>query len=105
MRTSLILRVVATSWVAVIANASSGLFLTPYILHHLGDEAFGVWILVVNLAGYGFLTDVGVRASIVRYVSRHKELGDQGSINEVVATGFYYYLGVCALVILATYFS
>ena len=44
-------------------------------------------------------------ASILRYVSRYRAIGDQVKVNEVAATGFYYYLGACALVILATYLS
>ncbi len=105
MRISLVLRAVATSWVAVIANASVGIFLTPYVLHRLGDEAFGVWVLTSNLVGYYGILDAGVRSAILRYVSKHKELNDQKSVNEVVASAFYYYLGACLLVILATHLS
>src|ERR1051325_3797763 len=105
MRISLVLRAVATSWVAVIANASVGIFLTPYVLHRLGDEAFGVWVLTTNLVGYYGILDAGVRSAILRYVSKHKELNDQQSVNEVVASAFYYYLGACLLVILATHLS
>ena len=103
MRSSLILRAVTTSWVAVLANAAVGLLLTPYVLHHIGDEAFGLWVLVVTLVGYYGFLDGGVRSSILRYTSRSRALGDQESGKEVVATAFYYYLCVCALVILATY--
>lgn len=105
MRSSLILRAVTTSWVAVLANAAVGLLLTPYVLHHIGDEAFGLWVLVVTLAGYYGFLDAGVRSSILRYTSRYRTLGDHQSAKEVVATAFYYYLGACALVILATYLS
>ena len=105
MRSSLILRAVTTSWVAVLANAAVGFLLTPYVLHHLGDEAFGLWVLVVSLVGYYGLFDGGVRSSILRYTSRYRALGDQQSAKEIVATAFYYYLGACALVILATYLS
>ncbi len=69
MRISLVLRAVATSWVAVIANAAVGFLLTPYVLHRLGDEAFGVWVLITNLVGYYGLVDAGVRSAILRYVS------------------------------------
>jgi len=100
MRFSLILRAVTTSWVAVLANAAAGLLLTPYVLHHIGDEAFGLWVLVVTLVGYYGVLDGGVRSSILRYTSRYRALGDQESVKEVVATAFYYYLGACALVIL-----
>src|SRR5204863_82953 len=79
MRISLVLRAVATSWVAVIANASVGIFLTPYVLHRLGDEAFGVWVLTTNLVGYYGILDAGVRSAILRYVSKHKELNDEKS--------------------------
>src|SRR5436305_13256702 len=92
MRLSLVLRAVATSWVAVIANACVGIFLTPYVLHRLGDEAFGVWILTTNLVGYYGILDAGVRSAIIRYVSRHKELNEPDRVNEVVASAFYYYL-------------
>src|SRR2546430_1751280 len=105
MRLSLVLRAVATSWVAVIANACVGIFLTPYVLHRLGDEAFGVWVLTTNLVGYYGLLDAGVRSAIVRYVSKHRELDQQDSVNEVVTSAFYYYLGACCLVILATHIS
>src|SRR2546426_4226780 len=88
MRFSLILRAVATSWVAILANAAVGFLLTPYVLHHLGDEAFGLWVLVVTVVGYYGLFDAGVRSSVLRYASRHRALGDQQRANEAVATAF-----------------
>ena len=105
MRISLILRAVITSWIAVIANAAVGFLLTPYVLHHLGDEAYGLWVLTVNCVGYYGLLDLGLRSSVLRYVSRHQELGRREGINEVVATEFYYYLAACLLIIVATYSS
>ena len=105
MRFSLILKAVTASWAAVIANAAVGIFLTPYILHHLGDDAFGVWVLTTNLVGYYGFFDMGVRASILRYVSRYKALGDLERVNEVMASAFYYYLLGCVLIILVGFFS
>ena len=58
MRISLVLRAVATSWVAVIANASVGIFLTPYVLHRLGDAVVEVRDHRTSLA-----THVAVRAT------------------------------------------
>ena len=105
MRSSLILRAVTTSWIAVTANAAVGFLLTPYVLHHLGDEAYGLWILTVNCVGYYGLLDIGVRSSILRYVSRHQALGNRNSVNEVVATAFYYYLAACVVILVATFAS
>ena len=41
-----IVRNVGSSWFALGLNILVGLFLSPYILHHLGDEAFGLWVLI-----------------------------------------------------------
>lgn len=105
MHRSLVVRAVTTSWIAVIANAAVGFFLTPYVLHHLGDEAYGLWILTVTCVGYYGLLDVGVRSSILRYVSRNQALGNRESVNEVFATAFYYYLLACALILVAAFVS
>lgn len=105
MQKSLVLRAVTTSWIAVTANAAVGFFLTPYVLHHLGDEAYGLWILTVTCVGYYGLLDIGVRSSILRYVSRNQALGNRESVNEVIATAFYYYLLACVIILIAAFVS
>ena len=39
-----ILKNVGSSWFALGLNIVVGIFLSPYILHRLGDDAFGLWI-------------------------------------------------------------
>jgi O-antigen/teichoic acid export membrane protein len=103
MRVSTILRAVATSWIAVFANAVAGFFLTPLILHHLGDESFGLWILVVTVTGYYGFFDIGVCSAVVRHVSLKHAVGDKEGLNKVVATAFYFYIGVCLVVVALTF--
>ena len=43
---------VVASWASLFTHLAVGLLLSPYILHRLGDEAFGVWVLVFSLTGY-----------------------------------------------------
>ncbi len=66
-----ILRNVGSSWFALGVNVLVGIFLSPYILHRLGDEAFGLWILIFSATGYYGLFDLGIRSSIVRYVAKY----------------------------------
>ncbi len=102
MKFSTILRAVASSWLAVLANAIVGFLLTPYVLHHLGDVEFGLYTLVTTLTGYYGLFDLGVRSAILRFVSRALALNDHGEINRVICSAFYFYWGICLLAILAT---
>src|SRR5882762_7953282 len=61
------LKNVASSWAGLAVNVAVGFFLSPFILHHLGDEAFGLWVLIFSLTGYYGLFDFGIRSSLIRY--------------------------------------
>jgi O-antigen/teichoic acid export membrane protein len=99
MRLSLILRSVTATWAAVIVSAASSFFLTPYILRRLGDEAYGLWVLVVALSDYYLFLQIGVRSAIVRYVSRNHALSDRDAVNRVVVTSFYFFAAIFVFVI------
>jgi O-antigen/teichoic acid export membrane protein len=79
-------------------SAITNIFLTPFILHHLGDEAYGLWVLIVSLSDYYLFLQVGVRSSTVRYVSRSLALQDYDGVSRIVSTGFYYALAAFAFV-------
>jgi O-antigen/teichoic acid export membrane protein len=66
-----ILRNVGSSWFALGVNVMVGIFLSPYIIHHLGDDAFGLWVIIFSVTGYYGLFDLGIRSSIVRYVAKY----------------------------------
>src|SRR5260370_19642730 len=91
MRIPIVLRAVTTSWLVVFANGAVGLLLTPFVLHHLGDEAFGLWVLVVTLAGYYGLFDLGVGSAVLRYVAHRRALGPKHGVNEVRGPALCFY--------------
>ena len=70
-----VLKNVGSSWSSLGANILVGVFLSPYIVHRLGDEAYGVWVLIFSLTGYYGLFDLGIRSSIVRYVAKYSATG------------------------------
>ena len=102
-RLLIFLRAAATGWITVVANCTVLFFLTPYVLHRLGDEAFGLWVLITTVVGYTGHFDIGIRASLVRYVSRGNALGDKGAANDVIATAFYCFNAIGVLIILVTF--
>ena len=103
-----ILRNVGSSWFALGVNVLVGIFLSPYILHHLGDEAFGLWVLIFSVTGYYGLFDLGIRSSIVRYIAKYSATDDRGELNRLVNTAMFTYAiigGVAMLITLvATYY-
>ena len=59
--------------------------LTPVILHAVGPVAYGLWALVTSLVSYGFLLDLGVSATLTKYVAEHVARGASETAREYVA--------------------
>ena len=70
-----IIKNVGSSWFALGLNVLVGIFLSPFILHRLGDAAFGLWVLIFSITGYYGIFDFGIRSLIVRYVSKYTATG------------------------------
>ena len=98
-----ILRNVGSSWFALGVNVLVGVFLSPFILHRLGDTAFGLWILIFSATGYYGLFDLGIRASIIRYVAKYAATDDKDELNRLINSALFSYtaIGVMAMAITA----
>jgi O-antigen/teichoic acid export membrane protein len=94
------LKNVASSWSGLAVNIAVGFFLSPYILHHLGDDAFGLWVLIFSLTGYYGLFDFGIRSSLVRYVSKFQATNDKDQLSRLINTSLFSY-GCLGLVLMA----
>src|SRR5215471_12017712 len=92
-----ILKNVGSSWFALGVNVLVGIFLSPYILHRLGDNAFGLWILIFSATGYYGLFDLGIRSSIVRYVAKYSATGESEPLNRLVNTAMFSYSAIGAV--------
>jgi O-antigen/teichoic acid export membrane protein len=92
-------RNVLTNWLAYLASGVVSFFLSPFIVHHLGNSAYGVWVLLVSLTGYlGFL-DLGIRSAVTRYVAKFHSEGvhDQSSYTISSACGLFVSAGFLAM--------
>jgi len=98
-----ILKNVGSSWSALAVNVMVGIFLSPFILHHLGDAAFGIWVLIFSVTGYYGLFDLGIRSSVIRYVSKYTATNDRQKLTQFVNTALFSYtcIGAASMVITA----
>jgi O-antigen/teichoic acid export membrane protein len=102
-----ILKNVGSSWFALGVNVVVGIFLSSYILHRLGDTAFGLWILIFSATGYYGLFDLGIRSSIVRYVAKYSANDEQEELNRLANTALFSYSAIglltMAITLIASY--
>jgi O-antigen/teichoic acid export membrane protein len=97
-----ILKNVGSSWSALAVNVVVGIFLSPFILHRLGDAAFGIWVLIFSVTGYYGLFDLGIRSSIIRYVSKYTATNDREKLIQFVNTALFSYTCIGALSMVLT---
>jgi O-antigen/teichoic acid export membrane protein len=65
--------------------------LTPYIIHRIGIEKFGIWALVGVITGYFGMLDFGIGGSFIKYIAEFYTKKDYEKINQVVNTGIFFY--------------
>ncbi len=92
-----ILKNVGSSWFALGINILVGVFLSPFILHRLGDAAFGIWVLIFSLTGYYGIFDFGIRSSIIRYVSKYTATRDLSEVTGLLNSAMFTYTCVGAV--------
>ena len=75
-------------------------FLSPFLVHTLGDTKYGIWSVVSALSGYMSLLDLGISSALTRYVSKYNQSGEGEKISEIVNSGFglYTLLGLLLII-------
>lgn len=90
---SSIFRVIEIVTVTLISLA-----LTPYLIKHLGDENYGLWLLILSTLGWFNFIDLGFASAVKREIAIALEKRDNQRINIVfsVAVVLFGTLGVVA---------
>src|SRR5438105_8101367 len=99
-----IVKNVSSSWIALGTNVLVGIFLSPFILHRLGDAAFGIWVLIFSITGYYGLFDLGIRSSLVRYISKAHASNDIEYASRIINTTLFSYTSIGTAALLITVF-
>src|SRR6267143_2713736 len=97
-----IIKNVGASWLSLGVNILVGIFLSPFILHHLGDTAFGIWVLIFSVTGYYGLFELGIRSSVIRYVSTYTATNESEGLAKLINTSLATYTAIGAVAMTLT---
>lgn len=84
------------------AGVLVGLFLMPFLIHGLGDRAYGLWTLVMSITAYYALLDFGITRAATRFLARAITRDDVSEANDVIATALVILLGMGGIGLLAS---
>ncbi|MDP9051301.1 MAG: oligosaccharide flippase family protein [Acidobacteriota bacterium] len=94
-----IARGVLSNWFAMAATLAVGFFLQPYIVHRLGDVAYGVWVLAVSSVSYMIMLDLGMATSVLRFISKGHATQDHQGASEALSAVLWVRLQISALIL------
>ena len=97
-----IIKNVGASWFSLGVSILVGIFLSPFILHRLGDTAFGIWVLIFSITGYYGLFDLGIRSSVIRYVSTYTATNNNEGLSKLINTSLATYTAIGAVAMALT---
>ena len=83
------LRGLGSFYILDILRLLTHIILTPYILHYLGEERFGVQVTVSALMGYLGLLDFGLSSVLSKYVAEERARGGNETISRIVSSALW----------------
>lgn len=83
-------------------NIGISFFMMPFLIHALGDGSYGIWTLVSMFMGYYGLIDLGMSATISRFVATSIGADDIVRRKVITSTSFYIFVGLGCLAAVAT---
>ena len=95
---------IVSNWFALVVTTVVGFFLSPFVVHHLGNLAYGVWVLIASLVSYMNLLDLGLRGAVTRFVSKGKAQDDHEEASQAVSGALWIRLWISLAIIAAGLF-
>ncbi len=69
--------------------------LTPYIIHKIGLERFGIWAITNTAINFFIFLDLGIGSSFVKHIAEYNAKKDYTMVNKVINTGLVFSLLFC----------
>ena len=81
-------RNVSTRYLAIGIEALLGLVILPFNVAHLGQSAYGLWMLTASITAYFSVLDLGYSGALVKFVAQYRAKRDHTALNEILSTTF-----------------
>jgi O-antigen/teichoic acid export membrane protein len=92
---------VLSNWFALAVTTAVGFFLSPFVVHHLGNLVYGVWVIIGSLVSYMGLLDLGLRGAVTRFVSKGMAQEDHVESAQIISGALWIRLWISLAIIVA----
>lgn len=90
--------------ITLVSTILVGLFMLPFMVHSLGDDQYGIWVLVGAIIGFYGLLDVGLGSAITRFIVRAMHGNNkENDVNIALSSSIFLFSGVGLLSLVITF--
>jgi O-antigen/teichoic acid export membrane protein len=90
----LIFRNVSVNYLVTGTELLIGLFMLPFNVAHLGQSAYGLWVLAASVTVYFSMLDMGYGVAQVRFAAHYRAKRDTEALNQIASTMFCVFTAV-----------
>jgi len=98
-------RNVMATIVSRVVIMARGVCMVPFLLSHIGLEAFGIWTTIFILVSYVGLTTMGVSNVYIKYVAEFTAKRQFDKSNALLSTGLAVTIPLCAAIFACFFFG
>ena len=88
--------------VTLVSSAVTTFFLIRFFLAQLGENRYGVWVLIGSIFQYRRLLDMGMNSSIDRYIPVNLARCDKDGVQRVISTSLFFFITLAIVLGLMT---
>ncbi len=96
-----LVRNLLSNQVGFIVPVFAAFFLSPYIVHTLGDALYGIWSLIMSFTGHYGLLAVGIQGATTRHIAFSLGKNDYEKMNSYISSALWFLLPAAMLCIVA----
>src|SRR6202167_3078409 len=93
---------VLLNWMTFAVSIMVSFFLSPFVVHRLGNVVYGVWVLANSSIAYMALLDLGMRGAVIHFVAKHQVRGEHLGSSRALSVGLAFRTLISLVVIVAS---
>lgn len=86
-----------SNWFGLALAAVIGFVISPFVVHSLGPEQYGLWVLALSITSQLIVLDFGIGYALTREVARCKSSKNFGRLSEILPSALVLLIGTSAI--------
>ena len=91
-------RAISFNIIGKVISIVTNLILLQFLMTKVSKDIYGIGVIVLTFAGWLSVLDMGVGASVMKYISEFRASGEHGKLEKVFNTSLTFYMGVGLLI-------